>query len=306
MTVWRRRVRLRRPESASEAIPDGEQPHSHEAQREIASAFGYPFELSRIVQFPDVEPVFVLGLTRSGTSAMANALRQGAGLFGWSEGHLFPALDDLLVGLKKTWDDAVRYTYAPGFPRDQYAVGQFDVHVALNAVVRTFDAMYRVRALRWVDKTALAEAVLAAPLWSHIYPNARFIYMHRHPIKVALSRKLKFPTDSLVYSFDLWAACMQAWARVRAYLPDDSYLELEQAHLSQRTAEVVASVGAFLGLDQSEQHAVQDYLAENRPEYTGSAPDDGEVLLEDTGWNRAERRACRSICAETASAWGTG
>jgi hypothetical protein len=96
---------------------------------------------------------------------------------------------------------------------------------------------------------------------------------------------------------------MQAWARVRAYLPDDSHLELEQAHLRQYTREVAASVGAFLGLDQSE-HAVQDYLAENRPEYTGSAPDDGEVLVGDTGWNRAERRACQSICAETASALG--
>jgi hypothetical protein len=83
-----------------------------------------------------VHPVFVLGLSRSGTSAMANALRQGAGIFGWSEGHLFPPLDDLLVGLKKTWDDAGRYIYAPGFPRDDYAVGQFDVHVALSAVVR--------------------------------------------------------------------------------------------------------------------------------------------------------------------------
>jgi hypothetical protein len=73
MAVWRRRVCLRRrPESASEAIPDREQPHSSEAQREMDHAFGYPFELSRIVQFPDVRPVFVLGHTRSGTSAMAN------------------------------------------------------------------------------------------------------------------------------------------------------------------------------------------------------------------------------------------
>jgi Sulfotransferase family len=274
------------------------------ADNDGASSAEHRIELGQIVQFTDISPVFVLGLTRSGTSAMTGALLDGAGLFGWREGHLFPLLGDLLLRVKRHWDELVHYSYAPGFPREEYALGQLDIHQVLNAVVATFDRVYRGRATAWVDKTATVEAVLAAPLLKHIYPRAKFIYMHRHPIKLALSRDKKFPDCSLQYSFRLWAECMEAWTRVRTCLPPDCYEEVAQLELSRQPEAVVERIAALLNLSAPQQEGMRAALLGPRLEYTGSSPDGVELSLEDTGWNRSDRKACVTLCGAQARLWG--
>src|SRR5947207_7086808 len=57
-------------------------------------------DLLRISQYPNERPVFVLGAARSGTTALLRALRDGAGLFAWDEGHLFSSLPIMLAGIR--------------------------------------------------------------------------------------------------------------------------------------------------------------------------------------------------------------
>src|SRR5438094_175206 len=61
-------------------------------------------DLQRISQYPQERPVFVLGAARSGTTALLRALRDGAGLFAWDEGHLFSSLPVMLAGIRGGWE----------------------------------------------------------------------------------------------------------------------------------------------------------------------------------------------------------
>jgi thioesterase domain-containing protein len=264
-------------------------------------------DVHRLDQYPERRPVFVLGSARSGTSAVCGALRVGAGFFGWSEGHLFPALLGLLRAFQETWDAACEP--GMGATPSETALGHADGYAFLNEIVRGCDRLYgtwteQSGASRWVDKTPDSAMMLAAPLLQHIYPQSRIVLTHRHPIKFVLSVLRKFPMIALEKAIAAWSECGRTWHEVRQQLDPDRYLELSQASLSLQTDQTVGRLSRFLGLTSEQAAGVGAYLRRERPEGTGSSEDRLDLFLEDMTWPEEVKDRCLEAWEELASGWG--
>jgi len=257
--------------------------------------------------FPEERPAFVLGAARSGTSAMLRGLRDGGGgFFAWDEGHLLGALPALFGSIRSAWDQrAATIPRPPG----AFAVDHLDLARLLRGVVQTFhdtyaDAARRAGRPRWADKTPSAEAVAAAPLLAQLYPRGRFIFMHRHPLKVFLSRMRKFPNFRVAAGAINYALIGRLWWEAKSVLPAEQFIELAQADLSLRPDVVAATLARALDLDDRQASAMADYFRTARPESTGSSDDAAEVFLEDLDWPADDQQFVREVCAEPAAAWG--
>ena len=264
------------------------------------------FDLRRIEPIAASRPVFVLGEARSGTTAMLRALTEGGGLFAWPEGHLFSALPPLLSGVRLHLED---YKKKRGNPNGDFALDHFDVYRSLNALVRSFDAQYAEATAaagktRWADKTPDVMAMIALPLLARVYPNARFVFMHRHPIKLMLSRQKKFPTSPIESGITAWASTMAAWRELKKVIDRSTWVEIAQADLATRSGDVVASLREPLALDDNQCAAMAAYLHRERPESTGSVRDDAEVYLGDVEWPADIKDWFRRMCGAAAAEYG--
>ena len=268
-----------------------------------------PFDVSKLQQFPDVQPIFILGASRTGTTAVAGALEKSLNSFRFLEGHLFHLLVPMLSGIKTNWDQLRRGEGERDYVRGQDRVEIYDV---LDDVTSAFNDVYTRSAAeasrsRWLDKTPGHETILAVPVLAHLYPNARFIFMHRHPIKRAVSFLKKFenfPEATMESAIISWEASMHLWPQVRETLPAGTWIELQQPDLRLRTDDVMQSLTTLLSLAPPEAKATREYLLNERPESTGSSDDAAEITLDDVDWPADFKAWCRQACESTASAWG--
>ena len=273
------------------------------------SIFELPFDLNRIVEFPEAEPIFVVGASRSGTTAMGNAVRKALNCFGWMEGHLFPQLPLVMSAMKERWDALLEFEIA----NPDLALNHFDFYGALNHTAETFNDLYAKHTAeaglsRWLDKTPEPGAIIAIPLLNRMYPRATYLFMHRNPIKRTLSFLKRFKVSreaTMEMGILSWKACMDAWTKVREDLRPGSFAEFRQDDLTARTDEVIARLSALLHMTPHQQAIARDYFLSERPEFTGSGDADGrELTLEDVDWPEEFKRWCVTTCGETATAWG--
>jgi len=236
---------------------------------------------------------------------MLRALRDGAGFFAWSEGHLFSALPPLLSGIRFHLQS---YADSKADARGEYAINHLDVYRALNAFTGAFDHAYsaatrKSAALRWADKTPDAALLLAVPLLARIYPNGRFIFLHRHPLKLIRSRLKKFPTSPIESGINAWAATMEIWRELKPLLPASAYIEIAQEQMLSSPASVVDQLRHPLGLTDREVAGMVDYLQRERPEATSSG-EDADVFLEDFDWPGVIKAWFITMCQPAAKAYG--
>jgi hypothetical protein len=269
----------------------------------------FAFDIGRLVQFPDVEPIFVLGASRSGTTAMGDAVKRAMKCFGWLEGHLFHLMPPVLSAMKRSWDQLQQFEHPCNGLR---ALDHYDFYAAINRTAETFHQLYLERtrqsgAARWLDKTPEPQTIFAVPVLAHMYPRATFIYMHRHPIKRALSFLKKFEEykeATMEMAFLSWKACMDGWVEARKALRPASYMEFRQDDLTGKTDEVIARLASLLSMTPEQQAVAKHFFLTQRPQFTGSSRDEQEVLLEDVDWPEEFKRWCVSACGATAAAWG--
>ena len=267
----------------------------------------FPFDGSRIRSFPDQQPVFVVGAGRSGTTAIANALREGAGYPGWVEGHVYSMLPRLILTMRELRDTAVEENGTIS----ALGVGHLDDYDVLNDVIETYHQVCAEQALehglaRWVDKTPGPRALTAVPILKLVYPNARFVFMHRHPVNRALSwlRYVTFPFKSPEAAMTSWLLTMTAWQAVKRCLPARDYVELAQSSLSLQSAQTAQQVGALLQLQGDQIDGVRTYLENARPEATVVPDDARAIFLDDVDWPDVVKEWCEQTTSTTAQAWG--
>jgi hypothetical protein len=268
-----------------------------------------PFDLNRIVQFPDARPIFVVGASRSGTTAMGDALKKSLDCFGWLEGHLFHLLPPVMTGVKRQWDALQKFENPDNGLR---ALDHFDFYDVLNRTAEQFNTVYAHRTAqagksRWLDKTPEPATIFAIPVLNRIYPSATFIYMHRNPIKRTLSFLKKFkeyPDATMEMGILSWKACMDGWTRIRPLLRPGSFAEFRQDDLTGKTDVVVAQLAALLDMTPEQQKIAREYFLNERPQFTGSSKDDNEMTLEDVDWSDDFKHWCVNTCGDTAAAWG--
>ena len=270
-------------------------------------ARGAFFDLKNVSQFPERRPVFVLGAARSGTTAVCNALRSEANLFGWGEGHVFSTLFPMLTLFHQRWQSFLD-SLSEG-DRAINAAGHLDFYQLLNAVLRTVDEIYagwcsEKGTVRWVDKTPTVHAIVSVGLLRHVYPRARFVFMVRHPLTNILSNVRKFRGATPRFAINTWFTVATSWLKVRQTLESGTYLELRQEDLTPQANEVAQKLAAFLDLTPSEAGGVANCLRSERPERTGNSADSDEIRLEDLDWPEDVKRTCRELCEVPAATFG--
>ena len=246
-----------------------------------------------------LDPVFIRGMQRSGTSIMARAL-QRLGILGFGEGHLwFEALKPMTRLLDPEWMPPLRLQpMALGEGRERVLAA----HVAL--AIDDFHRSHLDPAIsRWLDKSPGTDPITVAPALAATFPGAQFLFLHRNPISVVDSGLRKWGDD--LQTFERlcreWRQTMRAWREARARLGGRA-LELSQHDLASAPRETARRLCAFLGQVPGEQ-AVFEVLARTRT--LSSFPDRppgsyGQAV----GWSAAREARLVTLCSEEMAIWG--
>lgn len=254
--------------------------------------------LDHVIPYDDVQPVFIVGSVRSGTSAIMNGLRRGVGIRGFNEGNFAKLMPELLDLVTKHFENE-DYVGRPQM------VMNLQPNLVANGIKNLFGAVF-IGALgrgRWVDKTPGGSMVRACPLLLEIFPRARFIFCKRRGIENMLSRQRKFPAIPFVKHCRNWVDTMEQWQSVRDAV-GDSKLEVDQRDMALDTAGVAARVSEFLELSAEESENFKTALTSVRMEQTRPAQDSDYIPLEETGWSAEEIDTFVDICGDVMRAYG--
>jgi len=234
-----------------------------------------------------IEPVFILGALRSGTSVMLQLCREALGYAGGAEGHVWQSvkvLDDHFVRVNQAqshFDEAALAEFSvTKISRDQLVAAYVDALLSLHA--RTYGSK------SFVDKTPGPEAIFTAPSVRARIPSAKFIFMKRRGIENVQSQLRRFAGGSFEVACSNWARPMRRWLEVRDALSPD-YIEIDQSDLDRDPTTTAERVCDFVG--RGDPEAVERFLRERFPEKT-KAGDYGEyVALGNTGWDQTQMGA---------------
>ncbi|HXA46444.1 MAG TPA: sulfotransferase, partial [Burkholderiaceae bacterium] len=121
----------------------------------------------------------------------------------------------------------------------------------------------------WLDKTADHVMINCIPFLKEMFPQARFIFLRRHPIAVAESRRRKFGSTPFFAILE-WNESIKAWNRHKTHLAQSNIFECDANEL--RTGQLHVRLGEFLELDKQSCKAVANYLSVKTPEMTRHFP----------------------------------
>jgi hypothetical protein len=229
--------------------------------------------------------VFVIGCPRSGTTAVAQALRNigYAGVPG--EGHVLT----LLPLIRKVIGD-YRQSKSKAHADDAVAQFSFDgFQDAADAYMRDFFAGLFDGRL-FVDKTPYDAIEYPVADIRRIWPNARILYCLRNGINNVNSQLRKFGGAGVTFGIACmnWAGGIRNWLNVAEAVADIAMV-VKHEELLEDPLEMAKRIGGFLHLDEAESAALAKGLVSDFPEFTGA----GSQLLT---WSEEELRIFAQVC----------
>ena len=246
-------------------------------------------------------PVFVLGAPRSGTSAVAQALRSATCYQGHNEGHVLDLLNPLLRSLRRFYEiksDEItvpeRNTMIKKLPEEYFSDG---ISALFAQAVR---GLFPDR--HWIDKTPTADMIWAVPHLLRIWPNAKFIFLKRRALENLISRLRKFGSAYFESHCLGWTGCMEAWNAVRGDLSGRA-LEVDQHFLARSPQRVARAVGELLALAADDIERLGRVLAKSQPELTSVdvlAVCDAATM----DWDAEKWAVFERVCGPTMASYG--
>jgi len=247
-----------------------------------------------------IEVLYILGSTRSGTSALRNALSKTR-YRGFGEGHLVPILDDLVRTVRTHRIDGLG-ARTPGNGLSELRENVLIRHL-FHGYEGYLEAVLESRTI--MDKTPTITPIRFAPDLNRFHQAPRFIHCARRHVDNIQSKLKKFPERTIEQHSQEWAACNAAWLEVQKQLGDnclsfDFYdLVTDQAGTSQRIA-------AYLGLDEDETAAMTEYLISQRPQGTSDRDLTRFLKLSEMDWTDEEKAVFVEICGPVGELLGYG
>ncbi len=246
-------------------------------------------------------PVFVLGSARSGTSALARAVRDGTDYAGYNEGAILDLMTPLQQTVRHFYEEKEKIPLSDRagmmiskIPEEYFATGISALFA--SAVSDLFPSRH------WFDKTPTAHMILAAPSLLRLWPNARFIFMKRRGLENLMSRMRKFPNSPFKGHCSSWSACMEAWRSVRGDLAGRA-LELDQHFLARHPIQSAEAIGRLLTLEPKVVEKVAEVMGGYKPEQTGGSV--LEVLDASTlTWDPSQWALFERICGPSMTYYG--
>lgn len=242
--------------------------------------------------------VYVLGSTRSGTSALRNAIAQTR-FKGYGEGHM----EKMLTGLIET----VRKHKASGIPERGNAHSKLKPQALLRHLFQGYEAYLseNLRSDYLLDKTPSLTAIRAAPALNKLHTRAKFIHCARRHVDNVQSKLKKFPEQSFRQSCAAWASCNESWLEVRDKL-GGNYLEFDFHELISDPEGISGRIAAYLELDETEGGLVASYLASQRPQAEPGRDLMKFLRLDELDWSEAQKTEFREICGPVGERLGYG
>jgi hypothetical protein len=229
-----------------------------------------------VVRHTERRPIFVLGMSRSGTSLIAALLRKYLKVnFGTEcqfvidyyrrlarfgdltqEPHFsFLAQEIAAERCFQRWRD--RFGFQLDAARAAAEATAPTYPALLASIFEQFAAYHGMQ--RWGEKTPSYDS--DAQVLLNLFPNARFIHMVRDGRDVALSGYRVFFGERNAYkAAGRWLAHIRAVRAFAATLPPDRLVQLRYEDLTTRPDETFARLIAFLEIDDGDG-ALQRYIA---------------------------------------------
>ncbi|MAC81962.1 MAG: hypothetical protein CML66_28350 [Rhodobacteraceae bacterium] len=264
--------------------------------------------------------VYILGSSRSGTSALRNAVAQTR-YNGFGESHIEPLLSQIVStvrgygGARTTREDKLRRQGRKsdaGTEQRKPPLGNardtLDADALLRHLFRGYECYMteRKRSHYLIDKTPSARIIRAVPMLNRYHEDPRFTFCSRRHVDNIQSKLKKFSDTAFVDQCKAWAACNQAWLQVRDRLRGNC-LAFDFHDLAAMPEEIAARIATYLELSAEEQAAMARYLVSARPQSEDPDRDLQRYLkLSDVDWSDEDKETFRRVCGPVGEALGYG
>ena len=257
------------------------------------------------VYWQQLDPIFIFGRQRTGTSIMWRALRV-AGFLGFPEGHLWYDLIEPFAW----WRDP---DYKPYRQQDIFAVGAGRNFLLEKHVALLLDRFHRDQLspdlVRWVSKSPGADPIRVAPMLAEIFPRAQFIFMQRNAITTVDStveyelRNYGQRDTDFVFRTTCrnWTRVARLWRWIRPLLAG-RYIEVPQERIVSNPDQVACQVMEFLGAPQWTD-AVADVFKSTR-ENTAFPEKSVDDFMYAVNWTDEQKQTLADACGSEMALWG--
>jgi hypothetical protein len=252
-------------------------------------------------QWQQLDPIFIIGTQRTGTSIMWRVLRT-ANFLGFNEGHLWLDLLEPLARLRdpahKKWLRQRIFTLGS----DRNLV--LEKHCALM-IDRFHRDLLPPPLVRWVDKSPGVNAVQLAPMLSQLFPRSQFIFMRRNAISKVNSGINYISRERDLEAFRAmcgrWVRVMKTWRKLSHLLVGRS-IELEQERIAERPYDVGQEVAGFLGVPEYAEEFGSVF--DSRRENTAFPGRDAGDYMYPVDWTEQQKATLSAICGAEMRVWG--
>lgn len=213
----------------------------------------------------------------------------------FGEGHLWPLASSLLDIIDRYEVNNVIQVTKSGENR---SIMNFENEKKL--LIEAFRSLFNVDNSHFIDKTPGSPMIRCSPLLKKIYPDAMFIFTHRHPVGTITSKMRKFRNVDFVDHCRDWRDCQVGWESVKREI-SGSWIEVAHHDIVTRPRKVAASLSEALSFPAQLGELFVDEINENkyveRTSIDYVSDDEVEFPAE---WTASEKLIYEQICGSLA------
>jgi len=248
----------------------------------------------------EAKPIFIVGSGRSGTSIITGALKNGAGIEGYLEGHFLPLLFLFLKDIEKYF-----YSKRELMDDNRHMIADIDPSLIEHKIINIFrnqcESLHTGEV--WLDKSPDSGMIKCVPYLVKVWEKSKFIFAKRRGIENLISRLKKFPHVSFEKHCIMWTDCMESWLKVRELVKDCS-IEIEQREISLNPQKTANEIGSFLNLESEKIDKIATIFTTQRPQSTGSVEKAEALDINEIGWSDEEIKIFRKYCGDVSRKFG--